>query len=154
MESLSINYCSLAFLSSLQRKHLLAFLPGPPALLPRSPLSPLPPTSLRIPLEPLHKQVFTFKNLFLHIARVGPKGGGGWLFPRPLHSFKTNCRRSRERGCKRDVCSVGAGVQVNSIRHMDSGRGEHLHSLAWPHLLQFWVSFPFAREITAHIWKQ
>lgn len=58
--------------------------------------------------------------------------------------------------CKRDVCSVGKGVKVNLIGHVYCGRGagEHLHSVAWPHLLQFWVSFPFAREITARIWKQ
>lgn len=58
---------------------------------------------------------------------------------------------------KRDVCSVGGGVKVNLIGHVYSGRGaaqEHLHPVAWPHLLQFWVSFPFAREITARIWKQ
>lgn len=58
---------------------------------------------------------------------------------------------------KRNVCSVSRGVKVNLIRHVYSGRGatqEHLHPVAWPHLLQFWVSFPFAREITARIWKQ
>lgn len=58
---------------------------------------------------------------------------------------------------KRNVCSVGGGVKVNLIGHVYSGRGavqEHLHPVAWPHLLQFWVSFPFAREITARIWKQ
>lgn len=70
--------------------------------------------------------------------------------------FKINLTRMGLKAPTLDhVCSMDREVNINSIKHVYFLQKENTcNSEDWPHLLQFWVSFPFVRKITTCIWKQ